>query len=841
MSSQEKKKLAGEALSSTIKTELIQEGENAPFVIRLTNEYTSSVHLDGTVVSFLSCFPLNGNPWFIKGLKGSLESKTQKQDDQYKIEITLRTKALIAPRQCVEFAFSVKGNVQKNDFRELRADLIEDPQALLSFWIKMPSLVDVPATEAAPVAILYPNGPVKEVQVPVGGRLQIEHLFKGHYIIVPLKFTYQDKILEPISIRIDLFLDSANDGTEVELTYREKYSVLVDFVIDPIPGVSGEVYTNIYLNNQPYYVQLGITNAINLIADTKYDITSDPIKVNNTEYLLYAEDGNSFTPARDQNNVVHLELKSSSIDITNAVKVKILLEGIPFDAPPLEVSLKELGCNNSYFFTVFPLILTPVGLINKGTFQLDAKDVWFNETLYRLDNSDPVIIDDNSVNNPIVFRFKIVPSMLLTKTQELKSAKNWPSFFTLGGYTNNTAAVQTKYLSSKTGGIYSYSGRNKQGDRGVILNASDFISTTQTLNQAEAIEIAQSHPVMPTMVHYTANLLSGNTVADLTNLNNLKIHFMNLITEVSLAQGFTKCAFLLSPGFLGKIQQLRGSYAPYGELFSPNSIQVTTQLRNAISQLGLTDQPPNFDNNLQGYCQSINWIFHHFGQPDVSFGWIVSPWQTGNIDWLFGSSDQTTVIAGQVNAFLNEVGVYQDIVPDFIVFDAGEHWDDFSTEAIPRGYAWNATAWQRYLRFVGIVSNAQRSPAVLYQVPGAHMPNKSEGPSLVTNDHAGSGASFFMGDPTINFDVANTVVPALLALPLNYPAYNARTVTELLAHDAGYDWSLTKIPLAIRENVFAIYFGSPESTSIVSSIPNTGDSWLANKTGVYYAAPIPLS
>ncbi|MGL5625898.1 MAG: hypothetical protein ACRDDW_00060 [Candidatus Rhabdochlamydia sp.] len=429
----------------------------------------------------------------------------------------------------------------------------------------------------------------------------------------------------------------------------------------------------------------------------------------------------------------------------------------------------------------------------------------------------------------------------LTKLQELRNSKNWPSFFTCGGYTDNSSNVQNKYLSNKTGAIYSYSGKNKQGDRGVILSASDCISTTQTINQAGKIEIAQSHPVMPTMVHYTANLLSGNTVADLTTPNNLKIHFMNLITEVSLAQGFTKCAFLLNPGFLGKIQQLKESYAPYQELFNPNSIQVTEQLRNAISQLGLTDQPPNFDNNLQGYCQAINWIFHNFGQPGVSFGWIVSPWQTGNIDWVFGSSDQTTVIAGQVNAFLNEVGVYKDIVPDFIVFDSGEHWDNFSTEAIPRGYAWNATAWQRYLKFVGIISNAQNSPAILYQISGGHMPNKSEGPSLVTNGHAGSGASFFMGDPTINFDVANTVVPALLALSLNYPAYCARTVTELLAHDTGYDWSLTKIPLAIHENIFAIYYGSPESTSIVSSIPNTGDSWLADKTNAYYTQPIPLS
>ncbi|MGL4540322.1 MAG: hypothetical protein ACRCU0_05035 [Candidatus Rhabdochlamydia sp.] len=430
---------------------------------------------------------------------------------------------------------------------------------------------------------------------------------------------------------------------------------------------------------------------------------------------------------------------------------------------------------------------------------------------------------------------------LLTKLQELRNSKNWPFVFTCGGYTDNSSNVQNKYLSNKTGAIYSYSGRDKQGDRGIILGDNDLISTKQTLEQAKAIEVAQNQLVMPTMVHYTANLLLGNTVADLTNLDNLKIHFMNLITEVRLAQGFKKCAFLLSPGFLGKIQQLRGSYPPYQDLFNSNSIQVTEQLKTALSELGLTDEPLNFDNNLQGYCQSINWIFRNFG-PDISFGWVVSPWQTGNIDWVFGSSDQTTVIASQVNAFLNEVGVYQNIIPDFIVFDSGEHWDNFSKEAIPIGYAWNATAWRRYLKFVGIISKAQSLPAILYQISGAHMPNKLEGPSLVKNGHAGSGGSFFMGDPTINSDVANTVVPALLELPLplDYPAYEAKTVAELLAKDEGYNWSSTKITLAIDAKVFAIYYGSPESTSIVSSIPNTGDSWLAKKTNAYYEEPIPL-
>lgn len=433
-------------------------------------------------------------------------------------------------------------------------------------------------------------------------------------------------------------------------------------------------------------------------------------------------------------------------------------------------------------------------------------------------------------------------SEIANKRRVLISTKHWPSFFTCGGYTNNSGDVQKKYLSGiKTGALYSYSGRDKQGDRGVVLNDGDLISTKQTLEQAKEIQEEYARDIMPTMVHYTANLLSGNTVADFTNLNNLKIHFMNLIKEVSLAQGFDKCSFILSPGFLGKIQQLRGSYPPYQELFNSNSIEVNQQLRSALSELGVTDEPINFNDNLPGYCQAINWIFRNFG-PDISFGWVISPWQADNISWVFGDSDKTVEIANKVNAFLNEVGVYQNIIPDFIVFDSGEPWDSFSQEGISRGYAWNATAWRRYLKFVGFVSTEQKSPAILYQISGGHMPPKKNGASVVNNEHAGSGGSFFMGDPEIKTEVSNTVVPALLQRSLvNYPTYEAKTVEDLLAKDTAFDWSSTKITLAINANVFAIYFGSPQSTSIVSSIPNTADSWLAAKTTAYYGAPIPLS
>lgn len=424
----------------------------------------------------------------------------------------------------------------------------------------------------------------------------------------------------------------------------------------------------------------------------------------------------------------------------------------------------------------------------------------------------------------------------------MKSPKGWPTYFTCAGFTDTNPETQARYLTRGVGAIYSFSGKNWRGDRGVILSETDFASTVRIISQAQEIEREQGHPVMPTMVHYTAYLLAGDTTIDLTDAGNLRIHFINLITEVRLANHSSKSAILLNPGFLGRVQQARVAFAAYQDLFKPGSVDVGGQLEAALARSGERVRPPKFTADIRGYCQAVNWIVRTFG-PNVSFGWVISPWQAGDIDWVVAACDRTEAMAARVHGFLEEVGVYRgDAAPDFIACDAGEHRDDFDPSAIRRGYAWNATAWQRYLKFVGCISAAQGAPALLWQVPGGHMPHKAEGPSLVSNGRAGSGASFFMGDPMLGADATNAIVPQLANLSTSTYNYGVRTVAELLARDAGFDWASTKISLAIRENIFALYFGGPASTSIVShfSLPNTGDVWLGAKTSAYYRAPIPL-
>jgi hypothetical protein len=287
------------------------------------------------------------------------------------------------------------------------------------------------------------------------------------------------------------------------------------------------------------------------------------------------------------------------------------------------------------------------------------------------------------------------------------------------------------------------------------------------------------------------------------------------------------------------IQQNRGISAIIQDLFQPGSICVNDQLIAAISSLGLpVSLPKRFEDNIFGYIQSINWIMRHFG-PDVVFGWQCNIWQDSNAYWAYQRPDQTHIIANRVADFIDEMKVYKgEYTPDFIVFDRYER-DDFSPDALS-SYAWGAKSWKRYLQFVNIVSERVRSPAMLWQIPGSHMPNKQEGSSLVTNGHAGSGGSFFMGDITIGSNL-NNIHKSLLNLHVSNPYYYASTVGGILAQDNSHDWSQQALPKAIDSNVFAILWGGGRTTGLISSLePGTDPVWLANKVNAYYTNPIPL-
>ncbi|EOX4832600.1 MULTISPECIES: hypothetical protein [unclassified Vibrio] len=144
------------------------------------------------------------------------------------------------------------------------------------------------------------------------------------------------------------------------------------------------------------------------------------------------------------------------------------------------------------------------------------------------------------------------------------------------------------------------------------------------------------------------------------------------------------------------------------------------------------------------------------------------------------SADKGKEVANFVNSLDVYTGTYQ---PDYIVFDKYER-DGFGSEAIAN-YAYNATNWTRYLSYVKTISDGVESPAMIWQIPGGHMPTQDEGNTLINVEHEAPGGSYFMGDARIGTDI-NNVRTGLLDKQLNPTTYNgASNVRELLEKDAG--------------------------------------------------------
>jgi hypothetical protein len=294
---------------------------------------------------------------------------------------------------------------------------------------------------------------------------------------------------------------------------------------------------------------------------------------------------------------------------------------------------------------------------------------------------------------------------------------------------------------------------------------------------------------------------------------------------------------VLNPDFLGAMQQEPYGYAAVRQ---KNSMQVNVLLAKAISDLSSTltftrPVPPTFSDDLYGYVQAINYIVHQFA-PDVAFGWQTNVWATGTADWLLREGADPQQQGQQIGGFINELGVYSgDYSPDFIVFDKFER-DCFSPDALAH-YGWNATAWLRYLQMVKATAKVLARPAMIWQIPGGHMPTVEEGSTLIASNHFASGGTFLMGDERIGTNV-QSMSRELLDIALNPATYGAANVGEWLQKDNGYDWAQPQVINLPDYHIFSVLWGGGSTVSITTIHSNGDDGgWLAQKMIEYYRKP----
>jgi len=292
-----------------------------------------------------------------------------------------------------------------------------------------------------------------------------------------------------------------------------------------------------------------------------------------------------------------------------------------------------------------------------------------------------------------------------------------------------------------------------------------------------------------------------------------------------------------------------------GNSTSGRKILVTQALQEAVDYVIAHDgaeniNVPTFSDDLYGYFQMQNYIIKSFG-PDVVFGWMENVWSVGSSDWVHTqrtSKEQVkNQISSQVADFLKKTKVYNGLWrPDFIVFDKYER-DGFSS-AGRISYAWNHNDWDNYITYTGDVANRLNTPLVLWQIPGGHMPTKTE--NIVNFDiqeHGASAAPYIFGDSRISS--IDDLRDDFLSLELGAgdsvrqnQIYGGNAELGGYLRERPYDWRQSQLQRLVDDGVSLILWGGGNTTSVVQLDASTGDDddYLLNKVNDYYDNPIRL-
>ena len=412
--------------------------------------------------------------------------------------------------------------------------------------------------------------------------------------------------------------------------------------------------------------------------------------------------------------------------------------------------------------------------------------------------------------------------------------RGWPSYVAMGSVTTADESIGEALAKTPVDAIFKYAGENGAGDRGHI---SDLKAEQQTLAQARYIEMNNEdhHKVMPVFVVYTSE---GNNGADISNDNNLKIHYINLMNYALYLENQRDyhhkypASIILNPDFLGTLEQSKS----HAMLKPTTKVDVNKMVDSALQYLKLPANHPVFEDNGRGYVQSINWIIHNFA-PHVPFGWQENTWSVSSAHWIFSmqNNEIKDKVSQPVIDFINSFGVYQGpFKPDFIVFDRYERDDLYEGNS---AWFYNHQNWQNYLTYVNQVSRGLGVPAILWQIPGGHLITKNDSSKLPIN-HVSTAPDFFFGDERCNL---KNIHPAVLNSGIMKVDKHI-SVKQHLAEDPDSDWTKSNMNLAARNNVAAILWGGGLTTA-VAPLGSNGDDhgWLADKIQDYYKNPTSTS
>lgn len=817
--------------------------------LTLTNLYSQAIDLNQLKLEFTACAHPDPYSPFSGSLAGNkpvtLASDGGWPSEKNTITINNEGQLWLQAGASAELQFYLSATQTPVSISGLTATLAHDPARQGKIEIQFPLLEESPDLKPT-IDLRYPNGTSQRFAGEWGETLTISDLSAGDYTIAALELCNEDMQIVPVEPTLKLKLVSAADTQSCRIAYQSPVKFAsVRLAVDAPEFAGAEMVVELW--SEAGVCERTLVMPVNqmqrvtqLVAGQNYAVSLQHTVINNQMITTPARP-TIFTPEQGQVKEVRIGFQQTAVDSHDFVEVQATILGLPEGVSPQRYRF----CAGQYQYTLalesdarlqtLPMRLAP------GQYSVEVPDVYVSGTPWRCAQDAPLRLL-KSVNTITLEFVQGVPLQV----------KGWPNYLAHGGVTVNAADTVSLYRDVPFSALFKYDGFDGGGDpipaAEVDKNGDGFLDYDslpihKTVPLVREIEKQAGRPVMPVMVVYTANASGGSALPDLQDGQRLRNHFGNFITQCLAAQSWkddehgVPATFVLNPDFLGAIQQ-----EPYGytAVRKANSVQVNVQLAAAIHDLPALagfSAPllPTFTNDLYGYVQAINYIVRHFA-PDVAFGWQTNVWATGTADWVLRANADPVAQGAAIASFINELGVYSgEYAPDFIAFDKFER-DCFSPDALAH-YGWNATCWLNYLGMVKQAAKDLHKPAMLWQIPGGHMPTVDEGSSKIAAAHYASGGSFFMGDARIGCDIS-AIASDLLNTTLNSATYGAATVGDFLRQDNGYDWGQMQALKLADYNVFSILWGGGSTVSITTIHSNGEDGgWLADKMVEYYAAP----
>ncbi|MBD1567467.1 PKD domain-containing protein [Vibrio sp. S12_S33] len=684
------------------------------------------------------------------------------------------------------------------------------------------------------------------VAIPWGGSLLLNHLQDGEYrvtakdVLSELGFAHASSPASTVTVDSNAMQPSVNVQYDAFVYYAS-----VSLTMPALDGIAGNLTTDVTVKmagseevERSLMVPFGGEVNINKLLDAhKYDLSYSPITVNNVHYQ--PNDNLDVLVSKEAATEITTNIVETPVTIDDFRKVQVSVVNLPQEAMPIRLNLIAKESTDRYNYEISSSSFILPDDVKPGEYDIQIDSVFVGKSRYVYDGENSISVTPSDA--PLLLTLPFYEAMSL-------AVKGFPDYVANGTVTNDSEQTTSQIGATQINAIFKYAGLSGSGDPGDILEMDKLALHTTYANAQTASDLS-GHYVLPVMVVYTVNASGGASWTDLVDNDLLYKHYATFITQAVAAQeyaagdGSSPMSFILNPDFLGELQK---NPRDVENLNKEGAVNVNDQLSRALSYMKTTYgyQPsvlvPQFENTLKGYIESINFIMDGLAE-DVTYGWQINLWAVGSANWIHQTEDQSDDKGQEVVNFVNSLDVYTGpYKPDYIVFDKYER-DGFGSQAIAN-YAYNATSWTRYLSYVKSISDGVDSPAMIWQIPGGHMPTQEESNTLINPEHEASGGSYFMGDARIGKDI-NHVRTGLLDKQLSPATYNgASNVRELLEKDANYDWSRIAIRDLPKSNVFALLWGGGSTTSVVTIGTNdTDNGWLDNKVEAYAQNPVCLA